>query len=328
MITRSAARLRRLFFFLSLSCMCFLRVDAAETAFKAKHVILLVLDGERYSETWGAVGRENIPRSANELAPQGTMLTHCINDGMTYTLPGHCSLLTGHNEELPGNEKDLPQHPSIFQLLVAKGARPDEAWLVTSKEKLHVLTDCAAPEWKGRFLARTDCGLEGVGSGNRDDADTMLRVQSILQEYKPRFMAINLKDPDICGHKRDWDGYLKSIYNCDALAANLWEWIQSKPAFANQTALIITNDHGRHIDGRMEGFISHGDGCSGCRHIGFLALGPDFRRNAVVHTRHTQSDIAATIARLLGVELDRSEGEAISELWVEAPSPSATAAKN
>jgi len=241
------------------------------------------------------------------------MLTHCINDGNTYTLPGHCTLLTGHNDEIKGNETDYPSHPSIFQLLLAQKIPTDRVWLVASKEKLNVLVNCADPAWKDRFIAREDCGDTHAIGGNRDDKETIAKALENLVKYEPKFMAINLKEPDIAAHRQDWNGYLKAIKDCDAIAADLWSWLQSTPSFKDNTTLIITNDHGRHIDGRMEGYASHGDGCSGCRHIGCLILGPDIRRNTVLYERYTQRDIAATLAHLLGVELEKCEGKPILE---------------
>lgn len=288
---------------------------AGEAESGSPHVILLVVDGERYSEAWGSPGRENIPRRANELAPQGTMLTHCVNDGNTYTLPGHCSLLTGFNDELRGNGQDYPSHPSLFQLLVSKNIAADKVWLVTSKAKLNVLVNCADVAWKDRHLARTDCGNELLPGGNREDKDTMASARSILLKYQPKFMTINLKEPDIAAHRQDWNGYLKAIKDSDAMAADFWLWLQATSPFKDSTTLIITNDHGRHIEGRMEGYVSHGDGCSGCRHIGCLIIGPNIRRGAVIHERYTQRDIAATLAQMVGVQLLKSEGKPIIDIF-------------
>lgn len=280
----------------------------------ARHVILLVLDGERYSETWDSPRRVNIPRCAGELTPQGTLLTHCVNDGSTFTLPGHCSLLTGFNDELQGSGTEFPAHPSILQLMVAKGLPVDQAWLVASKDKLHVLSNCSDPKWKDKYIPRYDCGLEGQPGKNREDKDTMARVREVLQKHRPRFMAINLKEPDSAAHQRDWNGYIKGIQECDALAADFWIWLQTQPAFKENTTLIIANDHGRHIEGRMEGFSSHGDGCSGCRHIGCLVLGPDVPRGVILSERCSLRDIAATMAAMLDVNLTGTEGRALPGL--------------
>ena len=39
--------------------------------------------------------------------------------------------------------------------------------------------------------------------------------------------------------------------------------------YKDKTTLIVSNDHGRHIDSKG-GFQNHGDDCAGCRHIEFL----------------------------------------------------------
>ena len=104
------------------------------------------------------------------------------------------------------------------------------------------------------------------------------------------------------------------IQDTDELAAKLWTWIQSQPDFANQTALFITNDHGRHADGHLDGYVSHGDDCPSCHHISLLALGPDFKKGAVVETHRGQIDIAETAAEILGVKLPASKGALLTEL--------------
>src|SRR5690606_4502660 len=97
-------------------------------------------------------------------------------------------------------------------------------------------------------------------------------------EHKPVLTLINLLDIDVWGHANNWEKYIKAIKELDGFALDLWQTVQSDPEMRNQTALYITNDHGRHLDGHKDGFKSHGDGCEGCRHISLLALGPDRKR--------------------------------------------------
>src|SRR3954464_11696971 len=84
--------------------------------FKTKNVIVLVVDGPRYSETWGDPSHQYIPHMANDLAKEGVIYTSFQNDGFTYTNSGHTALTTGYRQEIANSgEKVYPDHPSIFQ---------------------------------------------------------------------------------------------------------------------------------------------------------------------------------------------------------------------
>jgi len=122
-------------------------------------------------------------------------------------------------------------------------------------------------QWRGKHRPNTDCGVNGLATGYREDSITFNRAMDVLQTGKPKLMLINLKEPDVAGHMGDWNLYLDGIRKGDAYAYQLWTFIQSHPRYRNNTVLMITNDHGRHSDGWSNGFVSHGDNCDGCRHI-------------------------------------------------------------
>lgn len=282
---------------------------------KAKRVVILMIDGPRYTETWGEPTRQYIPRQNKELLPQGVLYTQFKNNGPTYTNAGHSAITTGFYQPINNSGKELPKNPSLFQMYLATGKPKTDAWIITSKDKLEILADTKNPDWSGKHLPSTDCGLSGNGSKYREDTVTWAQVEKLLPEHKPHLTLINFKEPDASGHAKSWENYLKGIRDTDEYAAQLWKLIQSIPEFKNQTALFITNDHGRHIDGRLDGFISHGDECSGCRHISLLAMGPDFKKGKELDTPAGQIDIAVTVAEILGLKIPNSPGRVLTELW-------------
>ena len=97
----------------------------------------------------------------------------------------------------------------------------------------------------------------------------------------------------------------------------VWTWLQSQPDFANQTALFITNDHGRHANGHLDGFVNHGDNCPSCHRISLLAMGPDFKKGAVIEKQRGQINIAATAADILGVKLPANKGRVLVEMMTD-----------
>lgn len=284
--------------------------------FKTENVIVLVIDGPRYSETWGDSLRQYIPFMSKELAPQGVFYDSFYNVGKTYTAAGHTSICTGIDQSIDNTGKEIPQYPSFFQYyLKSKNNDADKTWIITSKDKLAVLANCKDSLWQDEFMPKTDCGAGGLLTLYRDDSTTMAHVFKTLKNNHPNLLLINLREPDYSGHAANWQGYLNGIVAGDRYAYELWKYIQSDSAYANKTTLFITNDHGRHLEGVKNGFINHGDDCDGCRHISLLALGPDFKNNITVSKQRNQKDIPSTIAYLLGFEMPTSKGEVMMELF-------------
>jgi len=283
--------------------------DAAQVpaGLKTRNVIILVQDGERYTETWGDPKHTHKPLLAKELAPQGILLTQFFNQGRTDTNPGHATICTGVYQDISNDGKTLPKNPVIFQAFrKAADAPATDAWVLVSKDKLTVLADSGAPAWQGQFTASVKSG--------KADADTMKAVFDALGRDHPRLMIVNLAAPDAMGHSGNWEAYLAAVKACDDYAAQLWRFIQKNPAYADATALIVTNDHGRHTDD----FKSHGCKCEGCRHLLFCALGPDFKKGAVSDQPAEQIDIAPTVAALLHFPLPDAKGRVLTELFQAA----------
>jgi phosphopentomutase len=128
-------------------------------------------------------------------------------------------------------------------------------------------------------------------------------------------ILINLLAVDVYGHANNWNKYLESIVECDNYTDSLWQMIQSNPTLKDKTTLFITNDHGRHLDGKKTGFISHGDNCSGCRHISLLVLGPDIEKGKIVHEEAELIDISKTISTMMNFEMPTSNGRFLGELF-------------
>jgi hypothetical protein len=282
-----------------------------------KKVIIAVVDGPRYSETWGDTSHQYIPYMAHELAPTGIVCTNFYSEKFTYTTSGHTALCSGHKQRVENSKgSQYPKYPSIFQhYLQSSGLPASKAWIITSKDKLFILGNCMHPDWKNRYQAKFDCGIKGPGSGYRHDSITFKKVMHVLQNDQPNLMLINFREPDYSGHANDWQGYLKGIRDTDSLVWELWKFIQSDPYYKDETTLFVTNDHGRHLDGRKDGFVSHGDQCEGCRHINLFAFGPDFKKGIIENEKFVQEDVPATVAELLNFSMPYGSGRIIQPFF-------------
>ncbi len=287
----------------------------AKKGLRTKNVIIVVIDGPRYSETWGATPGI-IPQMATRLKPRGVFFSNFYNNAFTYTNSGHTALTTGINQPIDNFDVEFPQQPSIFQIWrKATGKPATAAWLITSKDKLHILANTLNPEWKDQFQPSVDCGISGPGSGYRADSLTLVAAKRILTQHKPNLVLINFMEPDGYAHAANWENYLRGIARDDKYVGELYDFLQKNKTYRNTTTLLITNDHGRHLDGIDGGFVDHGDDCEGCRHISLLALGPDFKRGRTLTEKYTQPDVPSTVAFLLGFPLEQSQGKVIESLF-------------
>lgn len=164
-------------------------------------------------------------------------------------------------------------------------------------------------------MPNADSGKSGNGSGYRDDQVTVDNAKAILDKDTPNLMIINLKDVDSYGHAGDSAMYIKSIQITDRYINDIWQYIQNHPNYKDKTALIVTNDHGRHLDGVSTGFRDHGDDCEGCRNIEFFAMGPDFKKNFTLDAKYEQIDIPVTIGEILDFPVINSKGRVIKEIF-------------
>lgn len=289
-----------------------------KTEFKSKYVVILVIDGPRYTETFGDTSCQFIPFMGKEMVKEGTLCTQFKNLGKTQTTAGHTAITTGHYQSIPNNGTKLPKRPSIFQYyLKSSGADKSEVQLLSSKGKLQVLANTKDKKWWNTYQPSSYCGPNGNGADYAGDASTWIKIKAVFTNSAPKLTLINLLAVDVNGHGNNWEGYKQAIKNSDKYAYDLWQIIQSNKDMRNQTALFITNDHGRHLDNHKDGFVSHGDKCEGCQHISLLALGPDFKKNYKSETPAELIDISKTISWMLHFDMPTSDGRVLCELFLD-----------
>lgn len=283
--------------------------------FRTQNVIVVVIDGPRHSENWGNTPGL-IPFMSGSLKRRGTFFSDFQNDAFTYTNSGHVAITTGVNQEIDNYGDELPANPSIMQYwLKATGKPSTAAWLVMSKDKLHILADTRDSTWNGEFKPSFNVGKSGPGTGYRMDSLTIVEAMRILSQHRPNLVFINLMEPDGFAHAGNWENYLRGIARSDKYVEQLWDFIRKDKFYKKNTALVITNDHGRHLDGINGGWMEHGDSCEGCRRISLLAVGPDFKKGHTIAEKYTLVDIPVTLSPLLGVKMEKAQGQVVRDLF-------------
>lgn len=138
-------------------------------------------------------------------------------------------------------------------------------------------------------------------AGNSFDAPMHLAVKEYIRARSPRVLFVGYGETDEWAHGTRYDLLLRSAHQMDAFVADLWTTMQAMPQYRGKTTFIITADHGRG-DGDRE-WRSHGADVAGAENIWLAVLGPDtppLGERANIGPI-TQSQIAATIASLLGL---------------------------
>lgn len=305
--------MRQLLFFIYVTLFC--TTSIAQEQLQTKHVIIVVMDGARYQETFGDSARQYVPYM-NQLLPKGILFSNFSNNGKTLTNSGHGAIVTGNYQTLKNNGKQLPSNPNIFQYFQKeKGIDKTKTWIVSSKGKLEILANTTNKAWWNRYNPMTYCGVKGQSVVYESDVKNFEKAKEVITNYAPELMLINFLEADAKGHQNDWNGYLGGIKNIDYLVYELWDFIQKDPDLKDKTTLLVTNDHGRHNDGVKEGFKEHGDKCSGCKHIFLFGIGPDLKQNTVIQEPAEMIDISATVSYLLQFKMPSSQGRILKEMF-------------
>ena len=283
-------------------------VSDAQTTDK---IMIVIIDGARYTETFGDPSYTYTPKMWS-LSQQGAIINNFSNDNYTYTSRALPALWCGAWTEV----QNITYHGSATQYAVLP-----TIWEYYRKGKNLLANECfyvtqyMPSLWLPSFDA--DYGqnywplFRCVGNSDKDVAT---QTQLVMDNYHPHFLWVYLAGVDHAGHSGNWVDYTKAVFTSDSIVSVLWEKLQSDSFYKDATTLIVTNDHGRHDD-QHGGFQGHGCSCEGCRHIQFLAIGPSIKKNYTSTKYRTTPDMAVTACYLLGVQPTKATGNIMQEIF-------------
>lgn len=277
-----------------------------------QHAILVIIDGARYSETFGDPAGQFIPRM-HQLKNQAAVVDTFLNDSVTVTKRAIPAIWSGswktpRDTTIGGVATQYALDPTVWEYF-RKHRNQD------STNAMYILKQLSGP-WLPSYHPQYGPQYwpwyimkDSVWS----DLYVWNLAKQKLSQHHPIFSVIYLADVDAAGHSGVWNNYTRKITIADSIVGMLWDFVQSDSIFKNRTTLFITNDHGRHLDGVSTGFVSHGDGCWGCRRIQFLAIGSGAKKGLSSIKRRIP-DIVPTIGALLNFPSPFSTGTAMSEI--------------
>ncbi|MEQ1762237.1 MAG: phosphoglyceromutase [Pyrinomonadaceae bacterium] len=158
----------------------------------------------------------------------------------------------------------------------------------------------------------------GPAMSVRPDYFTYRFALDQMKRHHPRAMFISFGETDDWAHQRDYEKYLQSWHNTDAMLKGLWTLIQSDKRYRGKTSIIITIDHGRGNSGKD--WSDHGEDVPEAQYIWMAFLSPDLpmRGEWKDSPEIYQNQVAATLVKLMGfdyTEQNPNAGKPIGRLF-------------
>ena len=277
------------------------------------YVVLINIDGVRMLDSWYTP--ENIPNIIN-IASSGVSNINVNAMSPSLTLNGHNEMLSGKYEDLLNDGSQIPTYPSYMQEFLYNkniSSPTSVAKMIFSKDKLYNLSDSQNITYDN-YRPYINAGVNGDGTGGyRDDSITHNLFKTECLNITPPYLStVSYASPDSFAHLGNWTGYTSAIQQCDIYVGEIWNLIQSHILMANNTTLIITNDHGRKSDPNWQ---DHGGSTSEELNVLFVAIGPKIKENIILNNSRLLLDIPTTILHLYDMSKIYSDGVLMSEIF-------------
>jgi Metalloenzyme superfamily len=274
----------------------------------------------------------------SKIATQGQLLGNAalgssaqVANGLAFSYPGYNEMSAGFPDaRINSNEFGPNPNQTVFEWLSHRPGFEKKVEIfgtwdtfhdIFNEKRSHLpiraganLVDSSDHSARGELfseLYRNTTRLEGA-----DPFDAFLSVSILdhLKTHRPRVLFVGFGDTDSWAHTGRYDLVLDTAHSFDASVAALWNAMQALPEYKDKTTFIITADHGRG-HGLVE-WKEHGVEEKGSENIWMAIIGPD---TPPLGERHnvaavTQSQIAATIAALLGEDYQKAEPRAAKPL--------------
>ena len=251
-----------------------------------------------------------------------------VTNGHRFSYPGYNELFTGAPDgRIASNDKTPNPNVSVLEWLNSQPGFGGSvvvfgSWNVfpfifnTDRSRLPVNAEGDAfPRGTGpieRAQNEMNGWLPELWKDERLDATTMAGALTTLRTRRPRVLAVLLGETDEWAHDRRYDLYLDAAHRSDKFIEQLWTTAQSMAEYRGRTSLIVATDHGRGL-GRE--WSDHGDDVPAAERIWMAVMGPRVRPDSRLRTQSgTQSQFAATIARLVGKDWQTARADAASPL--------------
>lgn len=269
--------------------------------------------------------RAVMPFFWDSLAPRGLVVGDpalggraTISNSQGFSAPGYLEILTGRAQpEVTSNDPVRYPYETILQfarrrlrlgpMQVVTFASWENFRTYVSNRRGDVYVnagfDTVPPAFSSPGLARLTALQERAlpaWEGSRLDAFTGGLALEFLRQQRPPVMFVSFNDTDDFAHLRKYGRVLDAMQGADQFLRDLWRALQSLPAYRGSTTLVITTDHGRGLT--PGDWTDHGRETRGSAEIWLAVVGPTTPAGQGAGLNATQSQVAATVLRCLGLD--------------------------
>jgi len=275
---------------------------------------------------WGTVAQQG---QVYGNAEKGSLAR--VTNGRNFSYPGYQEILCGFGDPgIDSNDKRPNPNVSVLEWLNGKDAYRGRVaafaewdcfpWIL-NRERSGLLVNAGQAPIEGEGLSEREKTLNRVladttwpNADERSDALTYLLGEAYFERARPRVLYLAFGETDSWAHDGRYDLVLQAAHRIDGYLERLWAAVQASPAYAGKTTLVVTTDHGR--GGAPVEWKSHGEKVPASDRIWIAVLGPDTpalgERTGCEEV--TQSQVAATLAALLGEDWKAAEPRAAAPI--------------
>jgi hypothetical protein len=254
-----------------------------------------------------------------------------------FSYPGYAEILTGeaHDAVIDSNDNRRYGFPTLLDVLQRRLELPPNGvaafgswetfnWIVSNREGAF-LANAGYEAYESadplvQLLSRAQFEAQTGWDTVRNDMYTFRLALAHLQTHRPRVLYLALGETDDWAHGERYDRVLQTLERTDAWFRELWTWLQSDTQYRDNTAILITVDHGRGRTATDWG--RHGKDIDGAEETWAAFIGPHWPRRGEWSggPELRANQFAATLARVMGVDLRQEvpgAGAPIAELWTQ-----------
>ncbi len=214
-----------------------------------------------------------------------------VSNNQWFSYPGYSEILTGQadNERIHSNDKFYNPNTNVLEFINSQNAFKGKvaafsSWdvfpYIINDKRSGVMVSGGLVKAQGNNLTEREKTMNDIMmripnplGDVRLDAFTFYYGLEYMKKNKPRVMYFAFDETDDFAHAGEYPAYLNSAHNTDRFIEELWNFIQSDPAYKNKTTMILTCDHGRGTN--AEDWKHHGIKINAADQIWMGVIGPD-----------------------------------------------------
>lgn len=286
--------------------LCLFVCTAFAAKWKAKHVVLIGLDG------WGSysVEKAEMP-TVKAMMKDGTYTLEKRSVLPSSSAVNWASMFMGAGPELHGYTEWGSQKPELPSREISHYDIFPTIWGLLRDAEPNAEIGCIY-EWDGIGYLVDKPALnfdKHVTEVKNDPAATAKIASDYIKNSKPSFVGIIFDEPDHVGHQdgHDTPAYYAKLKELDAYIAQIRQAVEDA-GIADETIFIISADHGGIDKG-------HGGKTMLEMETPFILYGKNIKKGHVITESVMQFDIASTLACIFGLQQP--------QVWIGRPVKSA-----